>query len=191
MVRGKTHTVRKRSKPSVSIVLPEKNPVLCPGGKHSVWLINSFGNQIIDEHTYVTFVSSQNQFRFSGQLERSVNSSHKSLSSSLFVTGSTINLTSKIKTLKILQFQSRAQLNRVEIVVFHSIGRTINPGVLHSFDLVECSKLDVHRERRRKALEIVLSPDRSLRLKEKLMFSLVRKDSKLVFNAWTVARSPA
>ena len=66
-------------------------------------------------------------------LQMSVDSSDNSLSTSLFVAGSTVNLTRKVQVFNIFQLKSSLQLRRIEIIIFNSVGRFEYFGILQPF----------------------------------------------------------
>ena len=88
--------MRLRSQPAVSIILPQKHTILGPGSEHPVRLIYTFCNKVIYKHTYESFMPGKDKRILLQRTKTSINASNQSLTSSLFITGSTIDLPGKI-----------------------------------------------------------------------------------------------
>ena len=95
---------------------------------------------------YISLVSLEDKRLLSGYLEMSIDSSHQPLRCGFLITSRTIDLTSKIKILYILKFESRLQLSRIEIIIFHSIGRPENLGILKTFNTMQGIHLNIKRQ---------------------------------------------
>ena len=102
-------------------------------------------------------------------LQMSIDSSHQPLGSRLFISGGSIYLPGEIKILYRFKFKCRFKLDRIEIIIFDCIGRTVNPGVFKTFNSMKGIQLYIQRKRRRKTLKIILIGRPSFRLEKKLM----------------------
>ena len=89
-----------------AIILTKKYSILRTRGEHSVWLINSLRDQIINQDSNIRLITAKNERILAVNLQMSVDSCDNPLSTSLFVAGSTINLTRKIQIFNIFQFKS-------------------------------------------------------------------------------------
>ena len=118
-----------------------------------------------------------------------VDPGHQPLRRGLFVSGRTVDLSGQEEVLHHLGFEGMFQLRRIEVVIFHGIGRAENLRLLQSFDGVERVELDLQRKRRGETLEIVFVGPATLGLEEKLVGAVVRKDAEFVLDARTIARS--
>ena len=84
-----------------------------------------------------------------------VDPGHQPLRRGLFITGRTVDLSGQEEVLHHLGFEGMFQLRRIEVVIFHGIGRAENLRLLQSFDGMEGVELDLQRKRRGETLEIV------------------------------------
>ena len=98
------------SQPFIGIVLTEKNPVFSPGCKHSVRLVNTFGNKIIYQNTNIRFIPAQDERILFGKFEMCVYTRNNSLCSSFLIAGSSVHLTCKIKILNKFRLKSILKL---------------------------------------------------------------------------------
>ena len=81
------------------------------------------------------------------------------------------------------------QLLGREIVVLNGITRSIDFGVLEAFDLPQSFILDIIRQGRTKAVEIVFFGGPTLGFYEKLVAVFARKTLDFVLNAGTISGS--
>src|SRR6185503_18076171 len=79
-------------KSQICVVLPKQQPVFSPRGKHAIRLDSSFGNQIIYQHTDIRLIPSKNYRVLALNSSCGVDSSHKTLNTSLFVAGCAVDL---------------------------------------------------------------------------------------------------
>ena len=87
--------MRQSSKAEIGIILPQKYPVLRPGGEHTVRLINALIDEIVYENTYIGLVSGEHKRILFLKVQVGINTSHKALTSRFLVSCGTINLTSQ------------------------------------------------------------------------------------------------
>ena len=118
-----------------------------------------------------------------------INSGHYTLSGSLLISGSSINLTGKIEVFYYFGFKSGPQICRIEEIIFDGISRLINNSVLKTLNSMKRIKLDLERERRRETLEIIFIGVSTFRLEKEKVRIFIRKGPDLIFNARTVTRS--
>src|SRR5262245_43639235 len=59
----------------VRIVLPQQQPIFSAGGKHPIRFDSALGDQVIDQHTYISLIAPQDDWRhplyFSGRVNSS------------------------------------------------------------------------------------------------------------------------
>ena len=189
MLVSQTCLVRDRSKPEIGIILSQERTVLCPRCKHSIRFIDTLCDEIVNKNSDVRLVSLQDERILSGNLKMGIHTCNQTLGCRLLISGRSVDLTCKIKVLDVLQFKRRLELSRIEIVIFDSICRTENLCIFKTLDIMQSFHLDVQWKGRREALKIILIRSPTLRLKEELVLSLVRKSSELILDARTIARS--
>ena len=76
-----------------------------------------------------------------------VDTSHQPLGSGLFVTRGSVHLTGEEEVLHYLRFERKLELGRVEIIVFHSVGRLEYLHMLKPFYRAHGIHLHIQRER--------------------------------------------
>lgn len=72
------------------------------------------------------------------------------------------------------------QKSRIKVIVLDSVGRTQQMDMFKSFNVTEGRNLYFERERRRKALEIILGRVTPFGLKKKLVRILVSEGAELI-----------
>ena len=113
---------------------------------------------------------------------------HYTLCRRFLISCSSVHLPCKVEIFDRFQLQRRPELGGIEIVVFHGVGRTVYLYILKSLDSVQRVDLDIERERRRKALEIIFVGIPPFWLKKELVGIVLRKNLELVFYARTISR---
>lgn len=78
-------------------------------------------------------------------MKRSVDSGNRALTSCFFVTGGSVHLSGKEKSLDDFRLQRMLQLGWVEVIVLDGVTWSVNLGVSQCRDFMECLQLDVHR----------------------------------------------
>src|SRR5437764_87152 len=81
----------------VGVVLTEDEAVFRPGCEHAVGFDGAFGDEVIDQDTDVGLIAAKNNWILASNVACGVDSSHKSLSTSLFVARSAVYLTRAIE----------------------------------------------------------------------------------------------
>ena len=120
-----------------------------------------------------------------------IHTGNNPLCSGFLVARSSVHLTGQEEVLHHLGTKGIVQILRIEIVVFHRISRLKEHGVLQSLDGMDSLQLHFQRQRRRKALEVILRRVYPLRLQEQLVGILIGESTKLILNAGTIARTLA
>ena len=98
-----------------------------------------------------------------------IDASHQTLRSRFFIPRRSIDLTGKIESRNQLGFERRLQTNRIEIVVFDSIGRLIDYSIFQAFNRVQGIQLDLQREGRGETLQVIFLRIPAFRFQEKLV----------------------
>src|SRR5262245_32223191 len=107
VIRHKIHATPNRGQPRIRIINSQVQPELCARCKHSVRLVRSLGNEIVNHDADVGICSIQNERPFAFHLQSSIDSGHQTLCCRLFVTRSSVNLACKKKSCNSLRFQRR------------------------------------------------------------------------------------
>src|ERR1044071_2092729 len=89
-------------KAQVGVILAEQKPVFGPGGKHPVRLRGSFRNEIINEHSNVRLVATENNGLPTLHPAGCIDTRHQTLGSSFLIPRSPVNLPSEEKILACL-----------------------------------------------------------------------------------------
>ena len=134
--------VAQRCQSKIGIVLSEQNPILGPGGKHPVGLVDSLRDKVVDQHADIGFIAFQNDRLLPFQRPVGIDSRHQTLGCSLFITGRTVDLTGKIESCNPFGFERMVELRRRKIVVFDGVSGAENVQILQPFDLVQ--RLPLH-----------------------------------------------
>ena len=82
----------------------KEQPVFGAARKHTVRLLGSFCHEVIDQDADVSFMSAKGKGRASLHFSRGVNTCHKSLTTSFFVTRSPIDLACKEEAINLFGF---------------------------------------------------------------------------------------
>ncbi len=120
-----------------------------------------------------------------------IDTGHQPLGGRFFIAGRSIDLPGEIQVSDQLRLQRRLELRGIEIVVFDGVCRTENADLLKPFDGPEGRKLRLQRQRRGKALQIILKGIPAFRLQKKLMRILSCKGPELIFYRRAIARADA
>ena len=120
---GQSKFVGQRCEAEIGIVLAQQNAVFGTGGKHTVGLINSFINKVVNKNANVCLVSAKHQRLAIRKPQMGIDTGHNSLRRSFLITGGTINLTSQEEVFYNLGTQGIVQVLRIEIIVFYSVCR--------------------------------------------------------------------
>ena len=130
----------------VGIILTEQDAVFRSRSKHTVRLIHTFGYEVVNQYTDVSFVASQHERLATVAVQVCVDTCNDALSAGFLVSGCAVHLSGEEQVFHHLRFQCMLQLCRVEVVVFDGISRTVHHQVLEARNLLQRLQLDVHRE---------------------------------------------
>ena len=166
--------MRQFCKPEVGIILTKENPIFRTGGKHPIRFIDTFINKVINENPDVRLIPSQNQRFLFHEEQMSIDSGNDSLCCGLFIPGGSIHLASQEKIRHHFRTQRIMKRLRIEVIIFHSISRLEENGVLQTFDCVHGLQLNFQRKGGRETLKIKLRRIFPLGLQEKLMRILIK-----------------
>src|SRR5262245_31141349 len=114
------------------------------GREHTVRLQTSFRDQVVDQHTDVRLVATQDQRRFAADASGRVDSRDEALRGSFFVTGRPVDLTGEEQTRDPPGLERSLELGRLNEVVLDRI-----PGTKHLRVLETWERMDDLRLRRR------------------------------------------
>jgi Ni2+-binding GTPase involved in maturation of urease and hydrogenase len=128
------------------IILTKQDAVFRSRSKHTVRLIHTFGHEVVNQYTDVSFVASQHEWLAAVAVQVRVDTCNDTLSAGFFVSGCPVYLSGEEQVFHHLRFQCMLQLCRVEVVVFDSISRTVHHQVFEARNLFQCLQLDFHRE---------------------------------------------
>lgn len=78
-------------------------------------------------------------------MKRSVDSGNRALTSCLLVTGGSVYLSGKEKSLDDFRLQRMLQLGWVEVIVLDGVTWSVDLCISQCRDFVECIQLDIHR----------------------------------------------
>ena len=76
----------------ISIVLPKEQAIFGPGGEQAVGLQRALGDQIVNEHTHISFAPVRDKGRLIANSQDRVNTGDQSLSRGFFISGCPIDL---------------------------------------------------------------------------------------------------
>ena len=183
---NQTQLIAYRSKPLVGIVLSQQNAVFGSRSEHAIGILDTFRNQIVNEHTDVSLRTGQNQRIFFGKGEMCVDACHESLARRLLITGGSVHLSGKIKVSDNFRFERITQLHRVEIVILDGITRTVYLGLFQSRNQMESLHLNIFRKRGGKTVEVIFICVASLWFKEELVTCTVGETNNLIFYGRTI-----
>ena len=85
----------ERRESHVGIVLTQQDAMLGSRCEHSIWLVNPFGHEVVDENTDVGLVALQHEWLATPHGMVGVDSCHQALPRSFLVTGRSVDLTGK------------------------------------------------------------------------------------------------
>ena len=110
MLRSEPNFISSRSQSQIGIILPQEYSVLRPGGKHSVWFIDSLCNQIIYQNTYIRLIPSKYEFSFTLNLQGSIDACYKTLGGRFLIAGCSVHLPGEIQILHYFRLKSSLEL---------------------------------------------------------------------------------
>ena len=79
----------------IGIVLSEQDAVFGTGGKHTVRFVYPFCDEVVDQYTDVGLVPAQDERLTAVTIDVGVDTSHESLSTCFFISGSSVDLSGK------------------------------------------------------------------------------------------------
>ena len=120
----------------VGIVLTQQNSVFGTRSEHSVGLIDTFRNQIVDQHTDVGLVASQHEGLTASEFQVGVDTRHQTLRGGLFVTGRAVDLTREVEVVDQLGFERVVELCGREVVVLDGVTCTVDVYVFQTLNLL-------------------------------------------------------
>ena len=171
----------------VGIVHAEQNAVFGTRSKHAVRLVHTFGHQVVNQNTDVSFVASQRERFAAVAIDMCIDAGYDALSSCFFVSGSTIYLSGKEQVAHLFRLERVLELCGVEVIVFDGIARTVDNQVTESRNLFQRCNLNIHRQGRRETVEIQLLCGFAFGLKEELVLWFVGESDNLGFDAGAIA----
>ena len=104
--------------------------------EHSIRLIDTLRNEVVDQHTDVGLVTSQNERLLASEFEVGVDTRHQTLRGSLLVTRCAVDLTGEVEVVDQLGFERVVELRGREIVVLDGVTRAVDMHVLQTLNLL-------------------------------------------------------
>ena len=129
----------------VGIVLSEQYAILGARGEHAVRFVNSFGHEVVDQHTDVCLVPSQGEWLTSAAVDGGIDACNDALSRCFLIAGGAVHLSGEEEVFHHFRLQCMSQLCGVEVVVFDCIARPIDLHVAQCRDLSQGVDLYVDR----------------------------------------------
>src|ERR1700730_14352435 len=99
-------------KAAVGVINAEVKPKLCPGSKHTIRLVGTLGDQVINEDRGVSLGAIENQRRLIFYLQGRIDAGHEPLAGSLFIAARAIDLSSQKQARDLFGFERSFQLCR-------------------------------------------------------------------------------
>ena len=175
----------------VGIVLTKEDAILRAGGEHTVWLVNTLGDEVVDEDANIRLVARENERLFATNLADGIDSRNETLTGGLLVTRRAIDLPCHEEILENLAFEAMAELRRVEEIVFYGIARADDLHVFQTGNLLQRTELYIHGQRATEAIEVELDSVLALGFEEELVLILIGEVDELGLDAWAIARTDA
>ena len=169
------------------IVLPQQKAVLGAGGEHSIGFVGALGDQIIDHDPHVGFVALENERFLVKNAEGCVDSGHKALSRSFFISCGSVHLAGKIQAANPLGFQRVEQLRGVEEVIFDGIGRCQKLGLFEARDGMDHLNLHIEWQAVGGSVGIHFHHVASLWFHKHMVMAVAGELDDLVFNGGAIA----
>ncbi len=190
-VGHQSHAPAQRGEPPVRIIVAQQQAIFRPRSKHAVRLVDTFGNQIVDEDTDVSLAAIEDEGRLVLDFQSGVDAGHQPLGGRLFIAGRAVNLTGEVETLHQFCLQRWMKLRGRGIIVLHRITPAQHLGLLESRNVLEHGLLHVVGQARADPVAVILQRVAAFRLQKNLMPVFVRKADDLVFDGGAIARSAA
>ena len=188
---GQPDGMAKRSEALVGIVLPEEDAVFGTRGEHTVGLVDTLGDEVVNQHTDIRLRTREDKRRLALELQRGIDASHKALAGGLFVAGGAIDLAGKVETFNTLGLKGVGELGGREVVVLDGIAGLKDTGLGEAVDGTQGVELHIEGKRRREAIDIVGLRVPPFGLDEKLVVVLVGEAVDLILDGGAIARPTA
>ena len=178
-----------RREANVGIVLAQQYAVFGSRGKHTIGLVHAFCHKVVDEHANIRLVAVEHEWLASGALECGIDTRHQALARRLLISGGAVYLSCEEQAADSLSLERVVQLCGVEKVVFDGIARTVHHNVAEARYALKSLNLHIHRQTRRKAIQVKLVSFHSLGFKKQRVVVTVGEGYKLSFDARAVTRT--
>lgn len=161
------------------------------GCEHAIRLVGTFGDEIVNEDSAVSFVALEDERFEVGEFTSGVYASEQALNAGFFVAGSSVDLAGEEKAVDGFDFEAMIELAGIDCVVFNRVTRANHFGIFEAFDGSEHCRLDVNWHACRHAVDVDLVCVETFGFEEDLVAILVGKLDYFVFYGRTVAGADA
>src|SRR5690606_2273006 len=149
--------------------------------------IGAFINEIINQYSDITLVSGEDEGIFFIRLEMGIYAGYQSLTSCLFITCGSIDLTCKEQVFDQFGFEAKMELLGRKEVIFNSVTWSEHFDIFEAPDFFEGFILDIFRQGRGKAIDIDFTGMAAFGFNEQLVAVFVRETIDLILYGWTVS----
>ena len=175
----------------VGVVAPEQEPVLGATGEHPVRLIDSSGDEVVDQDADVPLRAIDMEWRLALGEQGGVDPGDEPLRGGFLISGRTVDLAGEIEAGDGLGFQGVVELRRRGEVVFDGVAVPHDLGVLEAGDQWDDGVLDVSGEAGGDPVAVIFERGAPLGLEEDLVRSSVGEPDDLVLDRGAVSGSGA
>src|SRR3989475_3720986 len=182
-----TKPLREGHQTTQRVVLAEEQPKFRPRREQPVRLVDSARHQIIDQHSDVRVVASEDHRLGAADPAHGVDAGHDALARCFLVARRPVDLTGKEEMLDALHLEPGRELSRRIVVVLDRVARPRHPGALETRDGVQELELHGDGQGSRQAVHVQLGGVEPLRLEEDLVARGRRELHDLVLDRGAIA----
>ena len=175
----------------VGVVVAEHQAIFGAAGEHAIRLVDTPGDQVVDQDADVGPRTIENERRLVLDRERRVDAGDQPLGGRFLVARRAVDLAGEVQVPDRLGLERRPELRWRGEIVFDGVAVPHDLGVFEPRDQGDDRLLNVARQAGRDAVAIVFEGVSPFGLQEDLVALAVGKPDDLVFDRWAVTRAGA
>ena len=182
----KSNLISDGSQTHIRVILPQNQPVLCPGRHHPIRFMILLRHQIVDENADICLRTIQNHRLLSLTFSRRIDAGDQPLSRRLLITGTSVKLSPAEKSADLLKLQGQLELVGIDTIILDGIGIADDLHMLQPLHSPVHGILYILRQGTAHTTHIHFIGILSFRLNKKLVTVLIRKSYHLILDGRTV-----
>ena len=180
-----------RRQPGIGIIDAQVQTELGARGEHTIGLVGSFGDEVIDENAGIAFGAADDHFRPFAQAAGGVHAGDEALTAGLLVAGSAVDLAGEVEAGNGFDLEAVVEFTGVDGVIFDGVTGADHLGVLEAGDGGDHGGLHIDGHAGRHAVQVNLVGIEALGFEENLVTGLIGKLDDLILYRGAVTGADA